>query len=79
MSDFDTAVAPVLRRIKAEANVVETHAQRVVTDVADLPSRPEWITKAEDALDLAEQTLSRALKNVRQAREFYRNVKVEQV
>ena len=78
-ADFDTKVRPVLHRVLAEANVVESHANHVERAVRDLPARPQWITKAEDALQQAETSLVRAIQNVRAAREFYRNVKIEEV
>ena len=79
MTDFDTQVKPGLHRILAEATVIENHSNWVCTDVADLPARPQWVTKAEDALEQAELALTRALSKVRSAREFYKKVKVEQV
>lgn len=76
MTHFDTTI---LHRILAEAQVVGTHADRVSRDVADLPARPSWVTKAEAELEQAELCILGALKNVRAAREHYRKVKVEEV
>lgn len=79
MSNFDTEVRPILHSIQHAAMVTATHADRVARDVADLPARPAWVTKAEAELEAAELAIVAALRNVRAAREHYRKVKVEAV
>lgn len=70
--DFDDEIVPVLHLIKAEANAVDLHAERALAEVRKLPARPEWLTKAEDALEEAEATVTQALESIRRARRHYR-------
>lgn len=79
MTDFDTQVRPLLHRIVNDATATAVRASYVAQDVHNLPARPQWPTKAEEALEEAEQSIARALTLVRQARAHYRKVVVEHV
>lgn len=79
MTDFDTQVRPLLHRIVNDANATEARASYIAQDVHNLPARPEWPTKAEEAMEEAEQAIARALTLVQQARAHYRKVQAEQV
>lgn len=71
MTDFDQQVRPMLNRIQAEAQTIETHARHIVADAKLLQARPYWETKAEDAMAEAETRLWSALHHLRTARERY--------
>lgn len=74
---WDREIAPYLR-------VIESAGKRLVADTHDLArvlpmlrSRPEFLTRAEDALEQAEAKLAAALTEVRAARAAYATLPIE--
>ena len=64
LQEHDTIVAPVLHRI-------ESYSHAVMRAVRELPARPDFETKAEDAMSKTEQALIKALKSIQAAKKEY--------
>ena len=64
LQEHDETVAPVLHRI-------ESYSHAVMRAVGELPARPNFETKAEDAIFKTEQTLIEALKSIQAAKKEY--------
>lgn len=69
--DWDTTVAPYLRLLEDLSRSAATTASSIQDAAERLPKRPEWPTKAMDALDLAEAELTLALSYIQQAKAQY--------
>lgn len=70
-ADWDTSVAPYLRLIEDLSRSMVSTASSIQEATRMLPKRPEWPTKAQDALDHAETELALALSFICQAKAQY--------
>lgn len=75
---WDKAIAPILQRITASAVICRDRARSITLEVAILQSRPEWLSKAQDAMREARQELQEALARIESAEAAYKAMKREQ-
>lgn len=68
---WDTTIAPQLRLIESAAQQAKTRAAWVAEAVQSLPARPEFITKAHEALKQADTDLAAAHLTVKIALQQY--------
>lgn len=71
MDHWDKFIAPVLRIIEHRAHAVAYNAREITAAVNMLPGRPDFETRAEEKLGIAEVELADALDAVRFARQVY--------
>lgn len=77
LTSWDREIAPYLRLIEGASKRVVSDGHDVKRAVAVLRSRPEFLTRAEDCLEQAEEKLLATLADIRAARASYATIPTE--
>ena len=79
LKSWDREIAPYLRLIESAGKRIVAGAHDVGRGLPMLRSRPEFLTRAEDALEDAETKLTEVLAQVRAARTQYAALPVDRL